>query len=91
MMHPGQLEILDTNRVYVTPGEKTNEEEIMISGGGFHALYRGELTDFMEKCLFKRCLKDALMKILRDGSEQAAVQVANQWINTLYAGTEENR
>ena len=90
MMHPGQLEILDTNRVYVTPGEKTNEEEIMISGGGFHALYRGELTDFMEKCLFKRCLKDAISKVIRNGSD-SAVQVANTWINTLYARTEENR
>ena len=85
-MHPGQLEILDTNRVLVTPGEKINEEQVMISGGGFHALYRGELTDFMEKCFFKRCFKDAVSKIIRDGSDEA-VQVANKWINTLCART----
>ena len=90
MMHPGQLEVLDLHRVLVTPGQKLNEEEIMISGGGFHALYRGELTDLMEKCLFRRCLKDAISKVFRDGSD-LAVQVANQWINSLCARTNNNR
>ncbi len=89
-MRPGRKYVLDAHRVYVAPGEAINDEEVKISGGGFLALYRGQLSELMEEILFRKALQFAITKIVGFGSD-VAVAIANQWTPLLNARTDKNR
>ncbi len=83
-MRPGQVQLLDNNRAYITPGDTVTEEGISVSGGGYLVLYRGDMSEFEELKMWKKCMKDAIAKIVRYGSNEG-VQVARTWVDFLYS------
>jgi predicted type IV restriction endonuclease len=89
MTRPGSAQILDNNRAYITPGETVTEEGINVSGGGYLVLYRGDLSEFEELKMWKKCVKDAISKVVRYGSDEG-VQVAKTWVDFLYSRTNKN-
>ena len=89
-MRPGSAQILDKHRALIIPGNTVTEENTTVRGGGYLVLYRGDLSEFEELKMWKKCMKDAISKVVKYGSEEG-VQVAKTWVDFLYSRTNKNK